>query len=243
MTRSTMLLAALTLTVGACEMSGDEPAPYSPSDGTDAGEDIATDVGQGWCGATLEAADGGVAAEGFDATPEEALAAVAGTYAGALDDGTTFTWAVEEAGDPVLVRARRYAADEVAAEGVDVLELGPCVDHYRLPVEVDVDAGAVLGLWLAADLVYTRAGEALDGTGSDTAMVAGSSTSWEGTAQPSWGADADVSELHVFGYWAAGVWQVDLSFWGEGTTGSGPDAAAWAGEEPLCTSAEATPAG
>jgi hypothetical protein len=242
MTTHRFAVLALTLSLAAC--ATDEPAPHDDggSEQIEPGLDADIDPGVAgqWCGVTVSSVDADAVPEGFEVTPNEAVQAVSGRFEGALDDGTPLLLDVAVTGQVSLVRAESFEADE-EPEGVERFD-GPCSDHLRLPLTASFDAGDALFVEVSAEAVYADAGDALDGSGSDTSLFAAIVDDWQGTVSPSWDVDtADVTELTVFGYWESDTWRVDLSFWGEGTSGDGPDATAWAGEEPVATGAELSP--
>jgi hypothetical protein len=229
---------------GACVGASDEPGLLSS-------EDVATDIGSGdWCGATYEAVGLDEAVDGFDATPAEALASLEGVFVGTTD-GVAVELALVVDGTVQVARVARYEADAVVA--AEVVPVSVCADHLVLTGAMDLDGGALVGLQSAVDIAYFDGEDAGDGFGWDTASFALRTDTWDGDAAPSWDpAEMEVVEMVVSARWNGGVheagtdrygtdvpasiWTIDASFWGESApTGSGDDAAVWAGEEMLMT--------
>ncbi len=246
MTLRTTALAALALSgLTACTGGGsDEPAPFAAANDDLSEPGLAT-----WCGATLEDVGLDDVVDGFDATPRDALEAVSGGFVGATEGASV---ALSLVLDPAVQVARVQTYDADTPAPAEAVPVSVCADHYVLTGAMGLDALPLVGLDADVEIAYADGEDAGDGFGWDTAFFSLRTDAWDGYAAPSWDpGEMEVVEMVLFARWAGGsregtgrtgtdvdasIWTVDLSFWGESLpTGTGDDAAVWAGEELLFT--------
>lgn len=195
------------------------------------GSQVGTETGFGCLVDTTEPApDTGATPTGFSASVAELVSVAEGRFEGILthgDDagGEALTLELAARGAPTVLR-RSWRSDD-SGEEIATIGTGDCPDVVRQPVTVIVVSGTTLDETFEADVLVDTEGGAVFHASIDLDAL-------QGDARPTVFDPTTMDAVRVLlsGTSTASGWDGEVSFQGESTSGSGPDATASATFDP-----------